>query len=197
MTVSATPLSRPPVAACLSVVKAVLLTALVALLVTLLTAVRAPAGDVAPFIGDYSGTAEVETSDGQRVSRDMSVSIRAEDEGFSVRWTTATRRDGESREKTYRIEFQSTARPDVYAAAMTRNVFGHEGPLDPMKGEPYVWARIEGDTLTVFSLFVTDSGGYELQQFDRTLADGGLMLDFSRIRDGVPQRSIETFLTRN
>ena len=79
---------------------------------------------------------------------------------------------------------------------MKRNVFGHEVPLDPMKGEPFVWGRIEGKTLTVFSLFIDEKGGYELQQYDRTLADGGLDLSFSRFRNGVKSRSVETFLKK-
>jgi hypothetical protein len=80
---------------------------------------------------------------------------------------------------------------------MKRNVFGHDVQLDPMKGEPYVWARIHGDTLSVYSLFVAEDGGYEIQQFDRTLATGGLDLDFQSVRNGEIQRTVSTFLTRN
>ena len=65
-----------------------------------------------------------------------------------------------------------------------------------MKGEPFVWGRIRGDTLTIFSLFVDENGDYEIQQFDRTLADGGLTLKFTDSRNGRPQRSVETFLKR-
>jgi len=79
---------------------------------------------------------------------------------------------------------------------MKRNVFGHNVQLDPMKGEPYVWARVDGDTLSVYSMFVTENGGYEIQQFDRTLASGGLELDFKSVRDGVIQRTVSTFLER-
>mmetsp|Transcript_7024 Transcript_7024/g.11370 ORF Transcript_7024/g.11370 Transcript_7024/m.11370 type:complete len:81 (+) Transcript_7024:73-315(+) len=80
---------------------------------------------------------------------------------------------------------------------MRRNVFGHEVQLNPMKGEPYVWSRIDGETLTVYSLFVDVDGGYSLQQYDRTLADGGLNLRFQTIRDGEILRAVETFLTRS
>ena len=34
------------------------------------------------------------------------------------------------------------------------------------------------------SIFVDDDGGYEMQQFDRTLVDGGLKLDFSSAKNG-------------
>jgi hypothetical protein len=68
--------------------------------------------------------------------------------------------------------------------------------LDPMKGEPYVWGRIDGDTLSVYSLFVAEDGGYEIQQFDRTLTTGGLMLDYQSVRNGQINRTVTTFLER-
>ena len=79
---------------------------------------------------------------------------------------------------------------------MKRNVFGHNVQLDPMKGEPYVWGRIDGDTLSIYSMFVTEDGGYEIQQFDRTLATGGLELQFQNVLNGVIQRTVSTFLEK-
>ena len=96
----------------------------------------------------------------------------------------------------YSINFVPSDRDDVYSAAMRKNMFGHEVQMDPMKGEPYVWARIIDDTMTVFSLFVDDEGGYEIQEFNRTLAEEGLELDFLSVRNGAVRRRIETMLTR-
>ncbi|EEE36325.1 hypothetical protein RKLH11_158 [Rhodobacteraceae bacterium KLH11] len=159
---------------------------------------QAHAADIAPFLGDYTGSAEVIDSDGTSTPRDMSVSIHEIRGGFNISWSTISyKADGRIKDEKYSVDFQSSDRPDVYSAAMKRNVFGHEVPLDPMKGEPFVWGRIEGNTLTVFSLFIAENGGYELQQFDRTLAEGGLNLSFSRFRDGVKSRSVETFLRKN
>ncbi len=153
--------------------------------------------EIARFAGDYVGSAELVRADGSRSPRDLSVSIRAVEDGFAVQWTTVTRRaNGTRKQSNYNIEFHPSDRPGVYAAGMRRNVFGHAVQLDPMKGEPYVWARIAGDTLSVYSLFVDAAGGYEMQQFDRTLAPGGLDLLFSRIRDGENQHSIRTFLRK-
>lgn len=151
---------------------------------------------LAGFFGDYSGAAEVEIYDGSIARRDLSVSIAPTDDGFAVRWSTTTWREGRGKQKSYAIEFRPTDRSGVFAAGMRRNVFGHAVPLDPMKGEPYVWARITGDTLTVFSLFVQENGGYEMQQYDRTLAPGGLTLEFSLSGTGIPTRTISTFLER-
>jgi hypothetical protein len=79
---------------------------------------------------------------------------------------------------------------------MKVNVFGGNVALDPMQGDPYVWARIEGPTLTVYALHILDDGGYEMQVYDRTIAEGGLELRFSRIRNGTSLRDIRASLGR-
>lgn len=155
------------------------------------------AADITPFVGDYTGGAEIVSADGTSTHRDMSVKIIETKTGFTVQWTSATHKpDGRIKEKSYSIDFVTSDRDGIYAAAMKRNVFGHEVQLDPMKGEPFVWGRIVADTLSVYSLFVDDEGGYEMQQYDRTLADGGLTLNFNNLRNGDQQRSVTTFLQR-
>jgi hypothetical protein len=154
--------------------------------------------DITRFLGTYTGSAEVISLDGTKIPRDMSVEISQTKDGFQVQWTSVTNRtNGTRKEKSYTIGFVPSDREFVYAAAMARNVFGHDVQLDPMKGEPYVWARITGDTLTVYSLFVDEDGGYSLQQYDRTLSDGGLDLRFQSIRDGEILREVDTFLKRS
>ncbi|MEL6564070.1 MAG: hypothetical protein AAFQ59_06470 [Pseudomonadota bacterium] len=168
-------------------------------LIAALMVITAPAraDDVSRFAGSYEGSAEVSAADGTKIPRDMSVEVSQTEDGFRVQWTSVTyRKDGRIKEKSYAIDFVPSGRAAVYAAAQQKNVFGHLVQLDPMKGEPYVWARIDGDTLTVYSLFVSEEGGYSLQQYDRTLAEGGLDLRFQNIRDGEILRAVETFLTR-
>ncbi len=153
--------------------------------------------DISRFTGEYTGSAEVVEADGTVEPRDMSVTISELKKGFQINWTSTTYRgDGRVSEKSYTINFLPTDRGDVYSAAMQRNVFGHEVQLNPMKGEPFVWARINSDTLSVYSLFVAADGGYEIQQFDRTLAEGGLDLAFSRVRNGEIQRTVNSFLEK-
>ncbi|MEP2029064.1 MAG: hypothetical protein ABJI96_10210 [Paracoccaceae bacterium] len=148
------------------------------------------------FVGVYSGAVEVEI-DGKMIQRDASVEIEADSPGFIVNWTTATRRsDGSIKEKSYTVVFRPSERKGVFGAAMRKNVFGKEVPLDPMKGEPYVWSRIVGDTLSVFSIYVYDDGSYEIQQFDRTLVEGGLNLEFSSAKNGEVRRQLSAFLAR-
>lgn len=175
------------------------ITALFFGVVLAVTVVAGPArsDQIDPFVGDYVGSADMVEEDGTATPRDMSVSIHQTSNGFNVSWKTTTyKADGRVKDQSFSIDFNQSKRQDVYSAAMKRNVFGHEVPLDPMQGEPFVWGRIEGDTLTVFSLFIDENGGYELQQFDRTLAEGGLNLSFSRFRNGAKSRSVETFLQK-
>ncbi|MEL6466322.1 MAG: hypothetical protein AAFQ58_15265 [Pseudomonadota bacterium] len=154
--------------------------------------------EITPFLGSYVGSAEVTQIDGMKIPRDMSVEISETKQGFRVKWTSVTyRASGKVSEKSYTVDFVPSGRGNVYAAAQKKNVFGHEVQLDPMKGEPYVWSRIDEQTLTVYSLFVAEDGGYSLQQYDRTLSEGGLDLRFQNIRNGEILRAVETFLTRN
>ncbi len=160
-------------------------------------AAHAARAEIGRFVGHYTGSAEIIDLDGATHPRDMSVTIGETQKGFSVKWITTTYKTrNRIKDATYEINFVPTDRDGVFAAAMKRNLFGHEAQLDPMHGEPYVWARIQGETLTVFSLFVNDSGGYELQQFDRTLAPGGLDLRFTRIANGNETRTTEAFLKK-
>lgn len=153
--------------------------------------------DASDFVGEYAGSADVVSADGNSTKRDMSVEISLADDGFVVGWTSISyKSDGRIKEKSYSIDFIPTDRPNVFAAAQKKDVFGHLVQLDPMKGEPFVWARIIKDTMTVYSLFVNDDGGYEMQQFDRTLTEGGLQLEFTRVRNGQHEKSVSTLLTR-
>jgi hypothetical protein len=157
----------------------------------------ATAGNIIdPFIGEYLG--RVKIIDGDReIERDLGVKISKTKKGFNIEWTATTRKpNGKPKTKKYTIDFLPTKRSNVFAAAMKTNVFGGKEPLDPMKGDPYVWSRVTGDTLSLFALLVRDDGGYELQVYDRTLATDGLQLKYSRIRDGQPLRAIETLLRR-
>lgn len=160
---------------------------------------QAWAGDIAitAFFGDYVGQT-ISVVGGEIKKRDLSVSIKPNDTGFTVDWTAITQKSsGKIKRKQYSIDFQPTRRKNIFSSAMQTNMFGHRQALDPLKGDPYVWARIIGGTLTVYALLVTDSGGYEMQVYERTITDYGLHLRFSRIRDGKTLKLIEGTLVRS
>ncbi len=148
------------------------------------------------FIGKYAGHADYVT-DGVAQKRDMSVAIEKTKAGFLLTWVSVSyKSDGRTKEKTYSIEFVPSSRENIYQSAMKSNLFGKAVPLDPLAGEPFVWARFEDDTFSVYSLFIDESGAYEVQEFHRTLIDGGLDLVFLRMRDGETEREIRTTLQR-
>ena len=149
-----------------------------------------------PFIGKFEGRYTTEEG-GIEKSRDLSVSIHETSDGFNVSWKTTTFKKKKKKTKSYSIDFIDTDREHIYQAAQKKNVFGGREPLDPMKGDPYVWARFEGPKLTVYALNVTEDGGYEMQTFDRVLMDDkNLHLQFSRFRNGEALKSIDTILYR-
>ena len=152
---------------------------------------------IKPFLGHYTGSTVVEES-GVELNRDLDVTISETDEGFNVFWkSTTVKADGRIKTKDFDISFTPTDREHVFQAAQRPSLFGGTKPLDPMKGEPYVWARIVGDTLTIFAMLILDDGGYELQIYNRSLSDSGLNLEYSRIRDGEQLRTIKSTLTKD
>jgi len=154
------------------------------------------------FYGDFVGKSiagsTAVTGEGAELSpRHLNVSIHPNDNGFTIAWLTiTTRASGKTKAKSYLINFRDTARPGLYASAMRRDTTGALVPLDPMSGDPYVWAGIAGATLTVHALLVTDEGGYEVQIYHRTLTDDGMDLTFQRFRDGVLMKEIAGKLVR-
>jgi hypothetical protein len=148
------------------------------------------------FIGDYSGKYIPSDGDKKRI-RDLSVKIRKVKGGLNISWVTTTYKKNKPKKKKYSIDFSKTNRKYIYEASQKKNVFGGRDPLDPMKGEPYAWARIKGRTLTVFVLIIADDGGYEIQTYDRILnEDNNLVVQFSRLRNGDVMRTLEVTLQR-
>ncbi|QQP90976.1 hypothetical protein IGS68_07080 [Skermanella sp. TT6] len=149
------------------------------------------------FMGNYVGQS-ISLADQGLNERDLAVTIKPYgNDGFSLDWTTITRRiDGKTKQQSYSVAFEPTQRAGIFRAAQRRNMFGHFMPLDPMAGEPYLWAHLGNDTLTVQALLITEDGGYEIQTYERTLAPHGLDLKFSRVSDGKVLKTISGVLRR-
>jgi hypothetical protein len=157
-----------------------------------------PAVGIEAFFGSYAGRGSGSTDD-HATDRDLAVTIApAADRGFVVSWSTAVRGEaGEAeKRKAYSIGFQPTQRPGVYSSAMRANVFGDKVPMDPFKGDPFVWARLSGTTLSVYALIILDDGGYDLQIYDRTLTPDGVDLVFSRWVDRQQVGGLTAHLVR-
>jgi hypothetical protein len=156
----------------------------------------AVAEPIQSFFGVYEGES-ISVSDAELSKRDLAIEIVPRGNGFNLTWTTITYPEDDVPErKTYSIDFVPTQRRGIYASAMRTDMFGHRVPLNPLEGDLFVWATLRGKTLSVYALMITLEGGYEMQTYHRTLTPHGMHLEFSRLRDGVPLRSITGTLTR-
>lgn len=151
---------------------------------------------LAQFFGTYVGEA-TQAPNEPLEQRDLTTKISPHDtNGFTLEWTTVIRRaDGPAR-RSYKVSFSPSDRPGIFGSAMRNDMFGQSGPLDPLKGDPYLWARLSGRTLTVHALLITDDGGYEVQTYERTLAEGGMVLRFSRNDNGREMKTVVGKLKR-
>ena len=148
------------------------------------------------FFGEYLGRTLMPM--GEARNRDLRVAIRPFGAfGFTVEWQTTLYKSTNGPEsKMQVIDFEPTGRPKVYAVARGDGTAGVSVPTAPAGGEPYAWARIAGDTLTVNLLTIADNGDYVVQTYDRTLTPDGMKLDFMRVKNGQIERQIKATLKR-
>ncbi len=148
------------------------------------------------FFGNYAGEAISESGE-DLDKRDINAEITSQGKGFKVRFTVVVKRGNDKPKRDeYTIGFLPSKRPNIYSSAMRTDVFGNSVPKDPLVGDPYMWARLDGDKLWRYALFVTESGGYEMQTYEYTLVPGGLDLRYSRVRDGEVLRTVTGKLKR-
>jgi hypothetical protein len=163
---------------------------LVGLAMWRLTPAWAEDASIRPFFGTYEG-ATLQSSEEVR-SRELKVAITpAANDGFRVAWqTTIFKPVDDTRRKTQSLEFRrSPANPKLYAAQPSDVTVGMDPTRDPLDGAPYAWARIDGRTLTINVLTISEDGDWVVQVYDRVLTKEGMALSFVRVRNGhVEQR---------
>lgn len=156
----------------------------------------APPPSIEPFLGRYEGRSILRGDDATTI-RDLTVVIRPDGDRFRIEWTTVSwHGDGDVKRKGYSIGFEQTQRPGIFRSTMRTDMFGHQVPLDPLKGDPYVWCRIAGRVLTLYSLQITDGGGYDLQIYERTVDGDKMALRFTRLREGEPAKELTATLEK-
>ena len=155
--------------------------------------------ELAPFFGTYKGSS-INVAQGEVSERDLAVTFKPwDDNGFTVEWTAVTYRDdGEQKRAETSIDFYRSPRPGIFASAMRKDVFGNMVSYDPTGEDaaPYVWAGLEGETLTVRALYIIELGGYEIHTYKRSLKGGDLALDFERTRNGELVTQVVALLER-
>jgi hypothetical protein len=148
------------------------------------TPVSGQDGLPAGFHGGWQGV-EVTVHDGaarfEATAEDLNVRITPDDGGFRMSWTALAREssDGSLARQPVEARFTPSDRPGVFIfdpeqSSLLLRLFGDPSTSNPLEGEPLLWARLEGRTLSVYGLSVTPEGGFDLYQHVRTLAGDAL-----------------------
>lgn len=143
------------------------------------------------FFGHYSGGGIASNADSLYfavTARDFDVTFAPAPggRGFRVEWTSVIRRGG------------TPGKPDIRRRSTTKTLLPTANPAvfhgkesgDPLAGKELCWARIDGNTMSVFLMTVDADGIYELQEYNRKLTGSGMDLVFRSWRDGDRLRTV-------
>jgi hypothetical protein len=148
---------------------------------------------IEPFVGLYAGTGVSELIGGKQskvTQRDFDVEVVKEGDNFKVLWSSIDFRinDGQTNPKAQgqSVLFQPTVNGKLF-----------KGPeADLMQGQTQYWAGIDGNNLTVYSVTISESGGYILNAWTRTLQGKNMLLAFRSTVDGTIRRTATGQLIR-
>lgn len=144
---------------------------------------------ISAFFGTWKGSGLAENADSVYfaiTARDFDVVIEPDEDGFTITWTTIIHSGGapadpDIRRRQATLTFEPSDQAGVFEAQDSDN---------PLEGGVLSWARISGDTLSVYQMTLNESGGFELTSYDRTLNSLGMELEFRRLRDGEEVRKV-------
>ena len=111
---------------------------------------------------------------------DLDVAISSEDGGFRIRALALGREtDGTLVPRPLDATFAPTAVPGVYAFApgtgsLFSRLFADPAVGNPLKGDTLLWARLQDDTLYVYSLAIDPAGGFALEHSTGQLTENGM-----------------------
>ena len=130
---------------------------------------------------------------GEQGNRDLRVTIGPFDTvGFTVLWETSIQKgDKGTKRKVTSVNFKPSRRAGIFQA-----VYPEDGEPSLIDGDSFTWARVAGHTLTVHVITIVDGGDYVMQSYDRTLTEGGMRLEFLRLRSGDVERQLKGNLKR-
>lgn len=152
---------------------------------------------LAAFEGLWEGAAVSESSTSVNfaiTSRDIDVEIRPQaDKSFTLKWKTLLRQKGQADAPVEVIK--ETTR--TYMPTSDHTVWHGTNGDDLYKGETISWAKLKGQELTVYSLAMRKSGGYDMLIYSRTLTGLGMKLEFKAMRNGELRRTASGTLIRS
>jgi hypothetical protein len=136
------------------------------------------------FYGDWQGE-ELTVEDGSNglevTAEDLGVRIESDGSGFRMHWRALSREraGGALTRREVEARFEPAGRPGVFAfdpgqSSLLLRLFGNPSTNNPLEGEPLLWARLDGETLSVYGLAINAEGGFDLYQHVRTLTGEGM-----------------------
>lgn len=164
------------------------------------SAAQATGGDLIPFFGTYIGQADMIEGDDPR-KRDLEVIISPyrRGKGFTIEWITVSyhkeRKEPGVKRRSTRMSFTPTERDGLYKPEQNNDVFSVGNDKENGKDQ-IVWARLLGNTLSLYALRVNDKGDYSLHIYHRQLTDKGLLMQFESLENGLPTKHVEGELIR-
>lgn len=141
------------------------------------------ASPIQTFTGRWTGHA-IEAPDVSIPADTISIEIREIGGGFELSWNDLTQNDrGEPSASPLQARFVGTDRPGVFeyapkASSFLGRMFASPTTGNPLEGETLLWARIDADTLAVYSLTIDEDGGFDLGHYTWTRTDDGLALHY-------------------
>lgn len=145
---------------------------------------RADNAQVEDFFGTWRGV-ELNVDGAERAPKltpaDLDMAITAESGGFRIRALALGREpDGSVVARPMDATFAPTETPGVFAfqpgtGGLLSSLFADPAVGNPLEGDTLLWARLEGDTLHVYSLAIDPSGGYALERSIGQLTEDGMV----------------------
>lgn len=147
------------------------------------------------FFGTYvgNGVAHRRLPTVAVTQRELNVNIEPTQDGFAIAWTTVLHkgRDPKNQRVVRRdnlLAFVPSGRANLWRVAK-------EG--DPISGETYAWARIEGDSLITYVSWIDDEGMFDVERYARQVTPSGMTVNFRLTREGTEVLSVHAELHKS
>lgn len=141
------------------------------------------------FIGSWKGGDA--TSDKDVPLPDaLSLEIEAAADGFQMSWPDL---GGSGSNEVIEARFAPADRAGVYeyevsSGSLLTRMFASPATGNPLEGETLIWARINDQTLAVYSMNIDQRGGFDLDHYSWTLSKAGLQLVFIKRTEDMGSR---------
>jgi hypothetical protein len=138
---------------------------------------------IEPFVGQWRG-AEISIDAPEQAPKlapsDLDMTISAAGGGFQIRALALGREpDGTLAARPFEASFAPTDVPGVFAfdpgrRSLLSSLFADPAIGNPLQGDTLLWARLQDDTLHVYSLAIDSAGGFALEHSTGRLTDDGM-----------------------